>query len=70
MGQFPRVLLGACLYVLKHFFALTAVLMLILLVVQQVRGDAEAAPAALGIGTCVMAALAWVSGRGATYFRS
>ncbi|MCA0421989.1 MAG: hypothetical protein LCH61_01485 [Proteobacteria bacterium] len=70
MGHFPRVLLYACLYILKYLFAVTGGLMLILLVVQQVRGDVEAAPVALGIGTCGMAALAWISGRGATYFRS
>lgn len=68
MGPFPRVLMGACLNVLKYLFFVAGGLMAVLLVVQQVRGDAEAAPLQLAIGAAVMLGLGFVSAHASTFF--
>lgn len=68
MGPFPRVLLGACLNVLKVLFFVAGGLMAVLLVVQQVRGDAEAAPVQLALGAVLMLGLALLSAKGSVFF--
>lgn len=68
MGPFPRFLLGACLNLMKWLFLITAGLLAVLVVVQQVRGDAEAAPLQLGLFAVVMAVLGVVSGKVSRWF--
>lgn len=68
MGPFPRILLSACLNLMKWLFFVTSGLVLILMVVQQLRGDAEAAPAQLAVFAVVVAALGWASGRASHFF--
>jgi hypothetical protein len=68
MGPFPRFLLGACLNLMKWLFFVTAGLLAVLIVVQQLRGDAEAAPAQLALFALIMAALGVVSGKVSRWF--
>lgn len=68
MGPFPRVLMGACLNVLKYLFFVAGGLMAILLVVQQMRGDAEAAPLQLAIGAAIMLGLGVISAKASAFF--
>jgi len=68
MGPFPRVLLSAGFSLMKWLFFITAALLAILVVMQQVRGDAEAAPMELGVLALVMAGLGWVSSKASGWF--
>ncbi|HRK25090.1 MAG TPA: hypothetical protein PLQ11_09075 [Beijerinckiaceae bacterium] len=68
MGPFPRAILIACLSILRWMLLVTAGLVVILLVVQQLRGDAEAAPGALAIFAVITAGIGWLCGRAAVWF--
>ena len=68
MGPFPRILLSACLNLLKWLLLLTAGLLAVLIVVQHLRGDAEAAPGALALFAGGAAALGWLCGKASAYF--
>lgn len=68
MGPFPRILLSACLNLMKWLFFVTAGLVLILMVVQHLRGDAEAAPMQLAVFAVVVGALGWASGKASLFF--
>lgn len=68
MGPFPRILLSACLNLMKWLFLVTAGLLAILIVVQQLRGDAEAAPGQLALFAAVMVVLGWLSGKASVWF--
>ena len=68
MGSFPRILLSVCLNLMKWMFLATGGLLLVLMVVQQVRGDDGAHPGALLIGAAGMAALGWIAALGSRFF--
>ena len=68
MGSFPRILLSVCLNLMKWLFIGTGALMLLLVIVQQVRGDEGAQPVPLLIGTAGMAGLAWLAQLGSRFF--
>lgn len=68
IGQFPRAVLIACLTMLRWLLFVVAALMLILLVVQHIRGEAAAAPLSLGLGAVGMAAGGWLCGVASAWF--
>ena len=68
MGSFPRILLSVCLNLMKWLFWGTAVLMLVLLVVQQLRGDEGAVPVQLAIGAGAMGLLGLACVWGSRFF--
>ena len=68
MGPFPRVLLSAGFTLLKWLFFVTAGLLTVLIIVQQLRGDAEAAPLQLGGLAAVMGVLGWISAKASGWF--
>ena len=68
MGSFPRILLSVCLNLMKWMFLGTGGLMLVLLVVQQLRGEEGAQPLALVMGAAVMGALGWIAAVGSRFF--
>jgi hypothetical protein len=70
MGDFPRAILIACLQVLRWLLFATAALMLVLLIVQQLRGDPGAVPVQLGIGAILMLAAGIICGRAARWFEA
>ena len=68
MGPFSRILLSACLNLMRWLFFVTAGLVVVLLIVQQLRGDAEAAPVQLALFAGVVAVLGWASGKASLWF--
>lgn len=68
MGDFSRAIMIACLQVLRWLLFVTGALMLVLIIVQQVRGDTDAAPLALGISAAAMLVGGYVCGRAGAYF--
>ena len=68
MGPFPRALMVACPTVLRWLLMITAGLLLILIVVQYLRGDEGAAPVPLLAMAALMAAGAWVCAKAAAWF--
>lgn len=68
MGDFSRAIMVACLQVLRWLLFVTGGLMLLLVVVQQVRGDDGAAPLSLGIAALAMLAGGYICGKAASFF--
>lgn len=70
MGPFPLAVLIACLKVMRGLCFLAGGLLGLLAVVQQVRGDEGAQPAALGLGVVILLVVGWLSGRVAAFFQA
>ncbi|WP_406853818.1 hypothetical protein ABEG18_14755 [Alsobacter sp. KACC 23698] len=60
--MFSTAVAFACLVVLRWLFWATAALLVVLLVVQFLRGDADARPLATAAMAAAMAALGWIFG--------
>lgn len=70
MGPLPHAVLMACLTVLRSLLYLTAALLAVLVVAQQLRAEAGAQPLELSIAALAMAGLGWLAGRGAAFLQS
>lgn len=68
MGPFSRILLSACLNLIRWLLYVTAGLVVVLVIVQQLRGDAEAAPLQLALFAGVAAIAGWASGKASGWF--
>ncbi len=62
MGPFSRAILIGCLDALRWLFWLGAGLLVLLVVVQAFRGDADALPKSNLAGAAALAALGWLCG--------